>query len=61
MTKRKLKFWKVPVTEHFDSVVEKAVELNAYVSKAEFIRDAVREKLVNIELKEEMEKLEKEE
>jgi Arc/MetJ-type ribon-helix-helix transcriptional regulator len=44
-TKKKLKFWNIPVTEQLDKSVEKAVQINAHVSKADFIRDAVREKL----------------
>lgn len=45
MVKKRLRFWNVPVTEYLDKLVEKAVEANAHVSKADFIRDAVREKL----------------
>lgn len=43
--RRKLKFWNVPVTEHLDNALEKAVIVDAHVSKSDFIRDAVREKL----------------
>ena len=45
MSKRKLKFWKVPVTPMLDKILEKAIEKNAHVSKSDFIREAVREKL----------------
>lgn len=56
MPKRKdMKYWNIPVTPHLDKVVEKAVELNAHVSKSDFIRCAVREKLANMGLKEELE------
>lgn len=61
MPKRKdLKYWNIPVTEHLDNVVEKAVQLNAHVSKSDFIRSAVREKLSIIGLKEELNSVEKE-
>jgi len=56
MPKRKdMKYWNIPVTPHLDNIVEKAVELNAHVSKSDFVRCAVREKLANIGLKEELE------
>lgn len=61
MPKRKdMKYWNIPVTPHLDEVVEKAVELNAHVSKSDFIRCAVREKLKVIGLREELENIEKE-
>jgi Arc/MetJ-type ribon-helix-helix transcriptional regulator len=60
MTKREFKFWKVPVTEHLDRTLVKAVALDAHVSKSEFIRCAVREKLIAIGLKAELETIEKE-
>jgi Arc/MetJ-type ribon-helix-helix transcriptional regulator len=50
MAKRKLTFWKVPVTPMLDEMLEKAVEKNAHVSKADFIREAVREKLTKMGL-----------
>jgi len=56
MPKRKdMKYWNVPVTPHLDDVLNKAIHLNAHVSKSDFIRCAVREKLANIGLKEELE------
>ena len=56
MTKRRdIQYWNIPVTPHLNKLVEKAVDLNAHVSKAELIRDAVREKLANMGLKEELE------
>ena len=33
------------MTEQLDQSVEEAVKINAHVSKADFVRDAVREKL----------------
>jgi Arc/MetJ-type ribon-helix-helix transcriptional regulator len=61
MPKRKdMKYWNVPVTEHLDNVLEKAVQLNAHVSKSDFIRSAVREKLAVIGLKNELDTVEKE-
>jgi len=53
-----MRYWNIPVTEHLDKVVEKAVSLNAHVSKADFIRDSVREKLTNMGLKSELETIE---
>jgi len=45
MSKCKLKFWNIPVPEQLDNSLEKAVQVDAHVSKAEFVRDAVRTKL----------------
>lgn len=56
MPKRKdMKYWNIPVTEHLNKIVEKAIQLNAHVSKADFIRDSVREKLANMGLKQDLE------
>lgn len=55
-----MKYWNIPVTPHLNDVVNKAVDLNAHVSKSDFVRCAVREKLVNIGLKDELETIEKE-
>jgi len=52
MVKRRLKFWKVPVTPLLDELLEKAIERNAHVSKSDFIREAVREKLYKMGLME---------
>jgi len=58
MPKRKdMKYWNIPVTPHLNEVVDKAVGLNAHVSKSELIRCAVREKLVNMGLRKELEKV----
>jgi Arc/MetJ-type ribon-helix-helix transcriptional regulator len=45
MPKKHLRFWNIPVTQVLDEAVEKAVQKNAHVSKSDFVRDAVREKL----------------
>ena len=58
MAKRKLKFWNVPVTEPLDDALEHAVKVNAHVSKADFIREAVRGKLDRMGLKITLEPLE---
>ncbi len=50
MNKTKLKFWSIPVPEHLDLCVEEAVQLKSHVSKADFVRDAVREKLARMNL-----------
>ncbi len=50
MNKTKLKFWSIPVPEHLDACVEEAVALKSHVSKADFVRDAVREKLARMNL-----------
>jgi len=42
---KKLKMWSIPVTQALDEAVEKAVKVDAHVSKSDFVRDAVREKL----------------
>jgi len=52
-----MKYWNIPVTPHLNEVVDKAVGLNAHVSKSELIRCAVREKLVNMGLRKELEKV----
>ena len=58
MPKRKdMRYWNIPVTEHFDNILKKAVTLNSHVSKADFVRDAVREKLAHIGLKQELENI----
>jgi Arc/MetJ-type ribon-helix-helix transcriptional regulator len=46
--KRKLKFWNIPVTAQLNECVKKAVQINAYVSKSDFVRDAVRRRLEEI-------------
>ncbi len=51
MSKQKLKFWNIPVTVQLDELLEKAVELDSHVSKADFVRDCVRRKLEEIGLK----------
>ncbi|MBS7647991.1 ribbon-helix-helix protein, CopG family [Candidatus Bathyarchaeota archaeon] len=46
----RLKKWSIPVTEQLDKAVEKAIQKDSHVSKSDFIRDAVREKLRNLGL-----------
>lgn len=41
----KLKHWNIPVTKHLDDALENAVLVNDHVSKSDFVRDAVRQKL----------------
>ena len=48
MSKKRLVFWKIPVTELLDRALEKAIEKNAHVSKSDFVREAVREKLAKM-------------
>jgi Arc/MetJ-type ribon-helix-helix transcriptional regulator len=48
MTRKKLRFWKVPVTPLLDEILRRAIELNAHVSISDFIREAVREKLTSM-------------
>lgn len=55
-----MKYWNIPVTPHLNDILEKAVRLNAHVSKSDFIRCAVREKLRAIGLKDELETIAKE-
>lgn len=55
-----MKYWNIPVTSYLDKIVAKAVKLNVHVSKADFVRSAVHEKLVTIGLKKELETIEKE-
>jgi Arc/MetJ-type ribon-helix-helix transcriptional regulator len=50
LPKRKLKFWNIPVTERLNESVEKAVQINTHVSKSDFVRDAVRQKLARMGL-----------
>ena len=61
MPKREdMKYWNLPVTPHLDKVLEKAVRLNSHVSKSDFVRSAVREKLASIGLKKQLETVERE-
>jgi len=60
MGKRKdMKYWNIPVTPHLNDILEKAVALNAHVSKSDLIRCAVREKLAAMGLKRELETIPK--
>jgi hypothetical protein len=40
--------WNIPVERSFDKAVEAALELNWSCTKAEFVRSAVREKLLEL-------------
>jgi Arc/MetJ-type ribon-helix-helix transcriptional regulator len=53
VVKKHFRFWCVPVTEFLDEAVKKAIKQDAHVSKSDFIRDAVREKLRKMGLLEE--------
>jgi Arc/MetJ-type ribon-helix-helix transcriptional regulator len=58
MTKQKhakLKFLNIPIDEKLNDEIEKAVG-NGYVSKSDFVRDAVREKLARMGVIKEKEK-----
>ena len=55
-----MRYWNVPVTPHLDNILEKAVALNAHVSKSDLIRSAVREKLNAMGLGIELEKVNEE-
>lgn len=49
MGKRKdLTYWNVPVPKPLDNALQKAIERDWHPTKADFIRDAVRAKLVNM-------------
>jgi Arc/MetJ-type ribon-helix-helix transcriptional regulator len=47
-TNRKARFWHVPVTEALDRAVEEAIRRDMHSTKADLIREAVREKLKEI-------------
>ena len=49
LVKRKLRFWNIPVTEQLDEYVERAMREDTHVSKSDFVRDAVREKLARMD------------
>ena len=53
-----MKYWNIPVTSHLDDIIEKVVKLNSHVSKSDFIRCAVREKLTRMGLEKELDKIE---
>jgi len=55
MPKRKdMKYWMIPVTPHLDDVLKEAIQRNAHVSKSDFVREAVREKLRRMGLQKEL-------
>ena len=49
--RKRLPCWSVPVTEGLDNLVEEAVAYDTHVSKSDLIRDAVREKLQRMRVK----------
>jgi Arc/MetJ-type ribon-helix-helix transcriptional regulator len=42
--------WNIQVTEGMNNAVERAILTDSHVSKSEFIRDAVREKLRSMKI-----------
>ena len=50
MPRKKYLRWNVPIPKPLDEAVEKALEMDAHVSKADFIRDAVRRMLEQLGL-----------
>lgn len=53
--KQEIAVWNLQVPKPLDDALDKAIMANWHRTKAEFIRDAVREKLANMGLKEELE------
>ena len=51
---KKFKYWKVPVSPHFDNILAIAVDRFTWNSKSDFIRTAVREKLIALGMQEEL-------
>jgi len=37
--------WNIPVPKNLDDALEQAVDLDSHITKAEFVRDAVRKEL----------------
>jgi len=46
--RRDMTYWNVPVPKPLNDALEKAIMQDWHPTKADFIRDAVREKLVNM-------------
>lgn len=54
MGKRKdVTYWNIPVPKTLNEVVERAIQLDTHSTKSDFVRDAVREKLVSMGYKNE--------
>jgi len=43
--RRSITYWNVPVPRSLNEALEKALEIDTHISKADFIRDAVRREL----------------
>jgi len=43
--KRKWAMWHIRVPDHLDSILEEYIEQDSFASKAEFVREAVRDRL----------------
>ena len=43
--KKRIKCWQIAITEALDEVLDRALRENTHVSKSDYIREAVREKL----------------
>ena len=43
--KRKWSMWHIRVPEHLDTQLEKYIERDSFATKAEFVREAVRDRL----------------
>lgn len=46
--KRDTTRWNIPVPRVLDDTVKKAIELDSHMTKSDFVRDAVREKLATM-------------
>lgn len=51
--KRKTTRWNIPVPQTLDDTLEKAVFLDSHMTKSDFVREAVREKLASMGYKNE--------
>ena len=54
MEKKRLRFWNIPVPEPLDESLEKAIQKSSHVTKADFVRDAVRHKLEEMDIQEDI-------
>jgi len=43
--KRKWAMWHIRFPDHLDTLLEKYIEMDSFASKAEFVREAVRDRL----------------
>jgi Arc/MetJ-type ribon-helix-helix transcriptional regulator len=51
--KRDITRWNIPVPKVLDEVVKRAIDLDSHMTKSDFVRDAVREKLASMGYKSE--------